>query len=238
MTVLAVAHLANVTGLVADEVVNQLVLDTPAGTIAGDVAGYTLAIANLWNELWDDQISPLSDYISEEISRDTNACTVRFYDLAGHLDGSSHGVPIAMGAFTMGAAGSSESLPGEVAFAVTLEGEGRSTALVETADADVPADAKRDRPQSRRTGRLYVGSLNKGASDLGSPCRPTTNFRNDAMFAVLGLHHLLMAADQHLCVWSRKNAEIYVLEAVSSDDAWDTQRRRGVDKTARVRLSV
>ena len=70
--------------------------------------------------------------------------------------------------------------------------------------------------------------------------RPSADVQDLAISAVMTLDDALRAIDPDydLGVWSRADARLTAISHVSVDDAWDTQRRRGVDPTARRRVAL
>jgi hypothetical protein len=120
-----------------------------------------------------------------------------------------------------------------MALAITLEAIGRE-------DAAVEASGGASRPKQRRTGRVYVGPLNTIASATTGTSRPTAGIITHFLEAVdvLNADLISLSNGEALGVWSRSDATVRALEAVSIDNAWDTQRRRGVAATARTRNTL
>ena len=182
-------------------------------------------------------------YLSNQLDRGALASRMQVYDITGFLDGSPHGSPMLDVNWTLSPAASAGSdLPEEVALRITIEATGRSAALVETADGIDPG-TEVDRPRARRTGGIYFGPLNHAASNLSGGVnghRPLALFLTDLRLAVQDLHDdtALNAAGLSVAVWSRQDAAVRSLEAVSTDNAFDSQRRRGPDATSRVRLPL
>lgn len=244
MALLVTAILPSVTGLAKDEAANTFALGgNTAGITSGDLDEISAAIVSFYNDLAAGQTTPLSTYLAADRSRGVNASEVKIYDIAGHLDGSPHGSPIREDTFTLGAAsGTFDDNPSEVAFKVTLEAQGRSEALVETPDG-IDAGTKVDRPRARRTGGLFIGPLALSANtEISGVTRPLASFAENVRDATIGLDTAIKAVGStnnfFLGVWSRVDAVVRGLEAVSTDDAFDTQRRRGAQPTARTRVAI
>jgi hypothetical protein len=248
MSLLATVTLAHVNGILRDSVVNTFGIKTNTTSYTQtQLDGITAALVAFYNATppGTDRIGStfnngIHNYLSTEMSRTSNASTVRIYDLEGHLDGSPFGSPIDVSPFTLGAAGTSTPLPSEAAVVLTLEADGRAGAAVES-DTNVIAPATTSRPKSRRTGRVFIGPCNSLSTALaGQAARPHQVFRDTILAAALKLDADLnaVAGDYDLAVWSRADARITACEAVSIDDAWDTQRRRGVQPTERRRLPM
>lgn len=87
-------------------------------------------------------------------------------------------------------------------------------------------------------GRVYIGPMVMGASVAGtwSESRPTTGLTDALCLSAGRLLEDAAAGAIPLvwCVLSQKNAAAYDIEGGWVDDAWDTQRRRGLDATGRV----
>lgn len=90
-------------------------------------------------------------------------------------------------------------------------------------------------PQARRRGRVFLGPLNTAAagSNDDTPSRPNNTFLT--LLAAEGAS-LISEGTNGLWwgVWSRVDNVIRRVENGWVDDAWDTQRRRGVEPTQRV----
>lgn len=234
--------LPSVTGLPKDTVTQQLVFsDVDVDNF--DIIAQTVPFWYL-NTAGDDALAPLAAYISPDVSRNAMACTCDVYDITDHLDGSPAGSPLIGVAFTLGpvSAPPNTALPGEVAFCVTLEGVTRELQPVEVPDGP-DADAKVDRPKQRHTGRIFVGPLHSGAlSDApDGATRPSSYIRDTARLAVRNVARKVRidnGGTGNLAVWSRKNAFVYPVSHISSDDAFDTIRSRGAEPTLRSRIDL
>lgn len=199
------------------------------------------AITGLYNGT-TGQVLPVAAYIGNQVSRVANMCQIKLYDISGHLDGSPHGSPFRTATFTLAGAQSTTTHPDEVALAVTLEAANRADQRIETVDGADP-NLLRDRPRQRYTGRYYLGPLEQMstvAQDANSFARPIAQFTSDVRIAtaefVEAVKTLIPGA--FVGVWSRADEAIREVDAVSTDNAFDTQRRRGVQPTARLRLAV
>lgn len=247
MSLLAVAQLEHVNGIVADRVVNTFAIKTNTTSYTNtQLEAIATAIQAFYNSTppGTDRIgssfnNPIAHYLSTELSRVSGANRVNIYDLEGELSGTPHGSPIYSDPWTLSAAGTSTPLPGEVACVLTLEGVGRAAAAVAVAGGGTGPTGV-SHPKARHTGRVYIGPCNSLATALANQAaRPHQVFRDTILAAALQLDAALEAAgsDYDLGVWSRADAGVRAIEAVSIDDAWDTQRRRGVEATERRRLA-
>lgn len=190
-------------------------------------------------------MNPLSHYLSPDINRGAAAGQIKLYNVTNDLDGSAHGSPWFSDTFTIGASGSASYLPSETAVVATLKAIGRDSEPVEVNDNADPGgpddpDVARDRPMQRATGRIYFGPLNNIAMTAGG--RPGNAIITDLGYAFQRLQATLngFAATNYadLCVWSRKRAEFQVVEKVTIDNSFDSQRRRGPAPTARHTVSL
>lgn len=87
-------------------------------------------------------------------------------------------------------------------------------------------------PQARRRGRIYIGPVLANTNVSGRPSSTTTQDIADAAEA---LRTALLVDPQHYwAVWSTVDQEAVQIENGWVDNAFDTQRRRGVATTSRV----
>lgn len=118
-------------------------------------------------------------------------------------------------------------------------------------------------PRARRTGRVYVGPLNRGCQDTAvanSIPRPHASFLNDLRSAAARMQDGLLADGGALVVYSRPfpgrdaierpgrttlpalparpNMTTHLVDQVWTDDAFDTQRRRGERATGKTVQAV
>lgn len=232
-TLLVEAVLPHKSGITRDAVVNTFVVETPDTWVGDstDLGDVTIPIAQFY--AWTGPSgNTLGYYLSNELSRTADAVTLNVYDISTHLDGSPHGPPIAIDHQTLPNAASVQNLPGEVAVVLTTRAEGWEEAVVERADADIPADAKRDRPKQRHSGRLFLGPFCISALDVDAAplyiSRPINTLRHTIFEAAGQVFDNLAAGGIGWMVWSRKDQVTRNITAFQVDDAWDTQRRRGV----------
>ena len=246
------------SGLVEDRVVNTFAIGQGVGEITDSGGGLqpTSAeadtIANAIRDFYVADpgalLASVSDFLSPKFDNNPNRATVRFYNIGANMNalrivdgGVPAGSPIWTRTFTLtGSASGADGLPSEVALAVTLETLGRADAPVEAPDAGDPGGLV-DRPKQRRTGRLYIGPLNiTTMNHAGVAVRPSAGFTDVVRQAVGDLQAdiAVLTGEFFLGVWSRADGQIRALEAVSTDDAFDTQRRRGESAIARTRLAL
>jgi hypothetical protein len=145
----------------------------------------------------------------------TGTSTVKFYDLADVKPRLPWRVVTTADISIGGTA-----LPSEVAYCASFK-----------------AAAVSGENQARRRGRVYLGPLAVsaiGAGVLGD--RPNNGFRDAVSVAMQGLLDDSGNAGWQWAIWSTMDSEAYPVTAAWHDNAWDTQRRRGPDATARVNL--
>lgn len=241
--ILAQVTLPSRTGFAKHNCVNTLAIKTPDDWVgdAGDLGEVTTAIANFWIAA-PVANNKVGTYISSEISRSASACKIRLYDATGKESGIPNlGSPFAQDSFTLPAANSPASYPSEVACVLTTRVETFASLPVEV-DDDSDADDRPERPRQRGTGRIYVGPLTVLAGDndlLGSGIsRPIAAFTTALRDAANRLRDELAVNGHQWCIWSRQAGVFTPVHTVQTDDAWDTQRRRGHDPSVRTSLVV
>lgn len=231
------ATLKRKSGLPEDFIVNDFVVQADeTWDPDSQLIEVTGTVASFYN-LVQSTTKSIASYLGPSFLNTANAHELNVYDITDNLDGSPHGSPVATDTFSTAAVSIGfDPMADEVASVLTLRGQGWQTALVETADADVPADAKRDRPRQRHTGRIFLGPLNTTANETDPALyvsRPLGTFRTTVLDSLEDLQDGLLVNGHRLCVWSRKNAAVYEVVAGEVDNAWDTVRSRGVDPTIR-----
>lgn len=240
MACLATVTIQSDTGVPTDAVVNTFAINqyTPSTATSTENQNVALAFVNFYvsspggtTRTGSALTGSISSYLSPVLNNSAGMMTVRLYDIPapGNLMGSP--------AYTMtqtliaSALSSPTPIPSEVALAVTLEAGGRENAAVELGNGT--------RPKSRYTGRIYIGPLNNHAvTTLNGVARPATLFADVCINAVNALDQAIrtvnVAAD--LAVWSRVDGLVRAVRAVSVDDSFDIQRRRGEKPSLRRRV--
>lgn len=212
-TLLHQVRLPYTTNLPRDVSVNTF-WTTGSGDRLDQAAEAEVAIIRFYNE--DNTNNHLSYWLSALISRQTGACIVQTYDLADPQPRP----PISQAFFTLGVAGSGNSLPMEVAVVASFHGE--------------PVAGIR---QARRRGRVYLGPLGIQASQttLNQPARPAAEFIEDVRDASSRLASELDGEDDapQWIVHSRVSSNNAPVIGGWVDNEFDTQRRRGLEASAR-----
>jgi len=109
---------------------------------------------------------------------------------------------------------SSPALPAEVALCLSFQGEKVS-----------------GQPQARKRNRIYLGGFKSAANVNG---RPANELIQQMLFSA---EHLMQAAqdsiDVNWVVWSQADNNFHFVDSGWVDNAWDSQRRRGLAPTQR-----
>lgn len=226
----------SVTGIPKDRVTNRLHFQTTEqaydAATALDLIGH---VAASYTTVTAPGTASPDQYLSSELSR-VVLPVGKAYNPAG-------GSPLATATWAgFAAAGVPGALPGEVACCLSMNAD--LTNVPEEAVDDADVDAQPERPASRRRGRIFFGPLTSQALSGSVPERPNAVLKN----ILLGLgsalanptNPTLTAVGTELVVRSDSGfaGASYPVIRVSVDDAFDTQRRRGVASTARVTLAV
>lgn len=213
-----------ITGLARDNVVNSFTFSQAGGILPGDMDDIFTALNQFYEAVDALVLNPVISYIGPAVSRSAPV-VVRFYDIDGHLNGSPAGSPVRINAsdWSPGASASATGLPSEVAVCLT-------------AYADFGSDVEfgpGTRPRARDRGRVYIGPLNTTAQTTAiGRTRPDPALLTNLAEAGARLARAPMGPDW--VVWSRRAAAVKNVTSVSVDDAFDTQRRRGIAPTAKV----
>lgn len=241
MELLVTANLKATSGLSTDDVQNSFAIQVPnVWDPDTDLLEVTGVVADFYR-LGNTNGHSVGESIGPSISRAAAACAIKVFDVSAHLNGTPHGSPIAEDTFTMSPAAAASELPREVAAVVTLRGTDWEAQPIERPDGPDP-DSAPDRMRARYTGRIYVGPLANTAGELAmvaNVARPTAQLNTTLRLATERMVDQLHGAGfLGLSVWSRKEAAFFEVVQVETDDAWDTQRRRGAQPTGRVQLYV
>lgn len=141
-----------------------------------------------------------------------NGHEVKYYELG---TGLKPNYPWASQTFGFTVLPSTDPLPSEVALCLSFQGP------------KVPGF-----PQARRRGRVYLGPIRSSSSSAGRPnASIMTSTASAAVVLCQDLKDCTNAAQ--LGVWSVANNDLVLANDGWVDNSWDTQRRRGLDTTAR-----
>lgn len=162
----------------------------------------------------------------------TTPATLRFYDITAHLGGTPVGSPYHIDVLTSGGspASSGTPLPSEVCICLSFHS-------AYGADVEFAPGA---RPRARDRGRIYFGPLNIDviSLDANGSARPHSQMKDTLNQAANTLRDNLDAAGVRWTTWSRRNAAVWPVTDCWTDDAFDTQRRRGERPTSKSILHI
>lgn len=146
--------------------------------------------------------------LSNDIAQ--NGHITKFYALPGVMPN----YPYDEVTWNLSSAPSGAGLPREVALAASFQGS-RAAGY----------------PQARRRGRIFIGPLLSGVNSNG---RPSTAAKDALVAACETLHDALhVSPNEYWAVWSTVDQDAVEVQNGWVDDAFDTQRRRGVEVTTR-----
>lgn len=226
----------NLTGQPKDRVTNTLHFQTTEGAHdSATAAALNGHVASAYETVTAPGTAKPSQYLSAELSRVALPVSRAYNPLGGS--------PLAVSTWAgFTAAGVATGLPGEVACCLSMNAD--LTNVPEEAVDDADPDAAPERPASRRRGRIYFGPLTTQALSGANPERPNTVLKNILLglgsFLANPTNPVLTAVVTELVVRSDSGfaGAAYPIVRVSVNDAFDTQRRRGVAPTAKVTLAV
>lgn len=218
---LAVARMTSTTGLLEDEVVNTFAFRRTTTPVEANFLAMADAIDDFYN-VDGAGGNNVGDYISEAVNRAATH-TIDFYKIqVGPL-----GSPIwSVDWLGPGAPNTSAlNLPNEVAGCLSYHAD--LSGLLE--------ESGTTRPKARRRGRIYIGPLTGDAIVLSSSVpRLSTAFTAAMREAAVALMDTGDTTGNIWGVWSREAVEVFPIVGGWTDNAPDTQRRRGLASTARV----
>ena len=208
-----VVTMPDINGLAKDSVQNVFHLSGTASVIS-NTTFYDSIIPSFYNQTHTPGTTTIKDYISGDVSRTTNACTLTYYDLAD----TKPRAPIKVTQWTLGAgATSGQNLPREVSVCLSYKGVYGSGI-----------------PRARQRGRLYIGPLNT-LTMLGN-WTVTPTLQSGFISALTNAGKYLVSVGDANARWAVRSETGGFSTYVTSgwvDDAWDTQRRRGNEAVSR-----
>lgn len=151
----------------------------------------------------------LSNYMSAHVA--TTQHSIKVYSLSD----PEPRVPVASTTYAFSGGVGATRMPAEVSLCVSFQ---------------APPESGLD--QARRRGRLYFGPICYDAA--GSDGRPSPAFKSDLMDALVDMATGIEEAGALFGVYSRANEGMVRATEGWVDDAFDTQRRRGLKATSRV----
>lgn len=210
------------SGLPEDVIINDFAFKNLAGSPTNlELSAMMARVSDFYRRPSDPSLpSKVGSYIGSQVDRSATHELQAFKIQAGPL-----GSPIYTEAW-LGPVGSinPDNLPTECAAVLSFHAD--LTGIVE--------DAGTTHPRARRRGRVYIGPLNFDAGDFSAP----SPFLRGAFTAALRESAVILKDDSATdgapwCVWSRADQAVRAVHAGWTDNAFDTQRRRGTVATIR-----
>jgi hypothetical protein len=205
--------LQNANGLPTDRYVNSLHIDISGGTPATTAAAVATILGDAFNVAHGGQ-PILATFIGPQASRSAQASKIIWYDMAEAEPRTPHPVTWTLG--PSATAPDNVPLPAEVACVLSLQATGLNG------------------PSYR--GRVYIGPLNVGAAGAteSGDSRPNTFFQYSLRNAA---QYIADQSQTNGAVWSIFSRKLGILTPTTHgyiDNAWDTQRRRGLAPSTRM----
>lgn len=232
-----VVNLSAFSALPEDDVQNTFYFESEsADSVAGDVTALGTAMAAFYNtDPSGGANGPLSNWIGEQISRDTDVCSMIVYAHDPGVVSGLWGSPVGVHSWTLGAAVGTTPYPSEVAAVLSFHGD--LTNIPQTAPGP-PGGPPTIRPAARRRGRVFFGPLTNitGSEDpatheivLGTGFKNAVGRFGRELALLFDAGH----ASYHWVVASGADNTTYQIVNGWVDDSFDTQRRRGQDRGGR-----
>jgi hypothetical protein len=160
----------------------------------------------------------IADFMSPFIDSGVGVSRIKFYDVTS----GPAGTPYHEIAWTLGPPDSAVALPNEVAMVLSF----KSAPLAGAQEA-------------RRRGRVYLGPLNGSAnSSVSAQSRPDDGLRTAALEAAQRLHDGAEISAAPWVIFSRVNDSTSLVDIAWVDNAFDTQRRRGLAASSRTTVTL
>lgn len=147
-------------------------------------------------------------YLSSVLAQNNHI--YKLYDLEAPMPN----YPIFEGTFNLSGSPAGTPLPAEVAMCLSFQ-----------------ANRVSGQPQARRRGRIYLGPLSTAANTSGRPAAALLTAMLNAGEALYDTWSGLNSFG-NWAVWSPTNATAVEIDELYVDDAFDTQRSRGLARTA------
>jgi hypothetical protein len=201
----------------ADACVNTFGFNVSGAVNSTELDSIAAAMLDFYNGTGAVSGQKISDYLSGGLN--ASVSRLKVYDLAD----AEPRPPVYDEVLAINNNASTNHLPGEVALCLSFK-----------------ADPEAGVPPARRRGRVYIGPLSQGA--IGSAgnydLRPLTNFQQAIVDAGARLVTDLpdgTANEVRWCVISNTpSVGAFTITQCWADNAFDTQRRRGVAATSRI----
>lgn len=216
------------TGLPSDRYINDFAFEFDGTPIAANYDNIVTVVSDFYRVVTTGAAS-VGQFISNAVNRSATH-TIDVY----HITAGPIGSPVYSESWLGPPTTSSTSgLPTEVAGVLSFHAD----------LTDIPEESGVTHPRARRRGRVFIGPLNINAVDISNaPYRLAGSgsgaFLNTLREAATRLADDAAANDFTWSVWSRADATLRPVVAGWTDNAPDTQRRRGPASTARVTWTV
>lgn len=235
------------TGLPADSIVNDFVFEFTGGTInpPADYPNVVQGVSDFFRHVQAGGHA-VGEYISDYVDRAVTH-QIDVYTIGTHLGSPVWSAPW-LGPVT---AAPANALPAECAGVLSFHADLTGVLEVGPTVSDIPTDEDaidqgapathtgQSKPRARRRGRLYVGPLtNVALQSITPPYMLDSTFLQTLREAAGYLASSLGGANWAWSVWSRRDQTTYPVVGGWTDDAPDTQRRRGPKASARVLYTV
>jgi len=217
----AQAVLASTSGLARDQIINTFhFAKTGAGGVGtADFDAIAIMLDAFYNG-FTESFDTVSSRIGKSVSRNTDACFYKFYDLGTAPPRTPYVRPFTLGAT---AGGTDGSLPREVALCLSFKSTGAGN-------------------PRRKRGRVFIGPLIKSVcvDGPGFAPMPTNALQETLRVAAQALAEDSGAGGLPWSIFSKVNTAQHMSTVTAwwVDNEFDTQRRRGLRSTARVEGSV
>lgn len=206
------------SGLPEDTIVNDFAFKNAGAPAAGDFTDMFNLVDGFFNDIQTSTLS-VGAHISNQVDRGATHEFQGWVISAGAM-GSPDAVEAWLGPNTTS---TGNAMPTECAGVLSFHAD--LTGILEESGAT--------RPRARRRGRVFIGPLNLDALDTTSAPYP---LKTPFMTTLRQAASALIAAstpDHPWCVWSRTDAVLREVVGGWTDNAPDTQHRRGFTATVR-----
>jgi hypothetical protein len=253
MTAIAVAvHLPDLDGMPADDTINTFHFadsgaETEPAALAANVFPLLEAFYNVASNNPDGAPGggniPAGNTVGSLLGSNlATACTMIAYQLApvgSMVPVTPLGGPIATHLWNMtGPGGGTTNLPRECAVVLSLAAA--HAGVAEDVPGGVPGPKGDTHPAARYRGRIYLGPLNLAAVTQAADS-PVVNVSmqvaaTGAAYALNEAVNVLAGDTSSWVVWSRKDHLLRSITGGWCDNAFDTQRRRGLKASSRMKF--
>lgn len=200
------AYRAQVVLRTSDNVPANYITNSFAFYVTGDDPMDTDEVTTAIKDFYDDVVS----YYSVAVAQ--NGHLIKYYQLPGVVPN----YPFEEDTFNLAAPPAGSGLPAEVSLVLSFQGI-RQAGF----------------PQARRRGRIYIGPLDTSGMDDQRPLATfVTNLANAGATFKANIEAITGGAHRW-AIWSHVDQEAVIVANGWVDNAWDTQRRRGLRATSR-----